>query len=194
MIDGLALGETTPVPLIMVVTFAGFVGGWITQVFGAEAQFASAFTGATIVTFFTFLPSFVFIFAGGPFVETTHGKLSFTMPLKATTAAVVGVIFNLVLFFAYHVFWPHGLDERRRVLPRSRCNSRYCYIPAQCWDDPGDYLLRALRHDLAAACLKSNQTCQYMQEPLTCFKYGVVIQRQGCFIQNQSLILTFDNC
>lgn len=96
MIDGLALGETTPVPLIMVVTFAGFVGGWITQVFGAEAQFAPAFTGATIVTFFTFLPSFVFIFAGGPFVETTHGKLSFTMPLKATTAAVVGVIFNLV--------------------------------------------------------------------------------------------------
>jgi chromate transporter len=111
MIDGLALGETTPGPLIMVVTFVGFVGGWATQVFGAEAQFASAFAGAAIVTFFTFLPSFVFIFAGGPFVETTHGKLAFTMPLTAITAAVVGVIFNLALFFAYHVFWPRGLGE-----------------------------------------------------------------------------------
>lgn len=112
MIDGLALGETTPGPLIMVVTFVGFVGGWATQVFGAEAKFASAFAGAAIVTFFTFLPSFVFIFMGGPFIETTHGKLAFTIPLRAITAAVVGVIFNLALFFAYHVFWPHGFDDR----------------------------------------------------------------------------------
>ena len=68
-----------------------------------------SFCGAAIVTFFTFLPSFVFIFVGGPFIETTHGKLAFTMPLRAITAAVVGVIFNLALFFAYHVFWPGGL-------------------------------------------------------------------------------------
>ena len=157
MMDGLALGETTPGPLIMVVTFVGFVAGWVTQVFGAEAKFASAFAGAAIVTFFTFLPSFVFIFMGGPFIETTHGKLAFTMPLRAITAAVVGVIFNLALFFAYHVLWPRGLDEQyRRVLPRSRCNSDYCCIPVQCWDDPGDYLLRTLRHGLATACLKSN--------------------------------------
>ena len=96
----------------MVVTFVGFVGGWTTQIFGAEARFASALAGAAIVTFFTFLPSFVFIFMGGPFIETTHGKLAFTMPLRAITAAVVGVIFNLALFFAYHVFWPRGFEER----------------------------------------------------------------------------------
>ena len=109
MIDGLALGETTPGPLIMVVTFVGFVGGWISQVFGTDAVFASAFVAAAVVTFFTFLPSFIFIFIGGPFIETTHGNLKFTAPLSAITAAVVGVIFNLALFFAYHVFWPQGL-------------------------------------------------------------------------------------
>ncbi|MEO6117567.1 MAG: chromate transporter, partial [Methylotenera sp.] len=112
MIDGLALGETTPGPLIMVVTFVGFVGGWVTQVFGPDAIFASAFVAAAIVTFFTFLPSFVFIFMGGPFIETTHGNLKFTAPLSAITAAVVGVIFNLALFFAYHVFLPLGLTGR----------------------------------------------------------------------------------
>jgi chromate transporter len=110
MIDGLALGETTPGPLIMVVTFVGFVGGWVSQVFGPDAIFASAFVAAAIVTFFTFLPSFVFIFMGAPFIETTHGNLKFTAPLSAITAAVVGVILNLALFFAYHVFWPTGLS------------------------------------------------------------------------------------
>lgn len=111
MIDGLALGETTPGPLIMVVTFVGFVGGWVTQVFGPDAIFASAFIASSIVTFFTFLPSFIFIFMGGPFIETTHGNLKFTAPLSAITAAVVGVILNLALFFAYHVFWPSGLTS-----------------------------------------------------------------------------------
>ena len=109
MIDGLALGETTPGPLIMVVTFVGFVGGWIGQLFGPDAVFTSALLAAAIVTFFTFLPSFIFIFMGGPFIETTHGNLKFTAPLSAITAAVVGVIFNLALFFAYHVFCPLGL-------------------------------------------------------------------------------------
>ena len=78
MIDERASGEMTPGPLIMVVTFVGFVGGWVTQVLGPEARFVSAFTGAGVVTFFTFLPSFIFIFMGAPFIETTHGKLSFT--------------------------------------------------------------------------------------------------------------------
>jgi chromate transporter len=110
MIDGLALGETTPGPLIMVVTFVGFVGGWVTQLFGPDAVFASALVASAIVTFFTFLPSFIFIFMGAPFIETTHGNLKFTAPLSAITAAVVGVIFNLALFFAYHVFWPTGLN------------------------------------------------------------------------------------
>ena len=108
MIDGLALGETTPGPLIMVVAFVGFVGGWLKQVFGPEALFLGGAAAATVVTFFTFLPSFVFILAGGPLVESTHGKLKFTAPLTAITAAVVGVILNLALFFAYHVLWPQG--------------------------------------------------------------------------------------
>ncbi len=66
MIDGLALGETTPGPLIMVVAFVGFVGGWLHEVAGPNALFLGAALGATVATFFTFLPSFVFIFAGGP--------------------------------------------------------------------------------------------------------------------------------
>lgn len=112
MIDGLALGETTPGPLIMVVAFVGFVGGWLHQVLGAEALFLGGAFAATVVTFFTFLPSFVFILAGGPAVEATHGKLGFTAPLSAITAAVVGVILNLALFFAYHVLWPQGFAGR----------------------------------------------------------------------------------
>lgn len=111
MIDGLALGETTPGPLIMVVTFVGFVGGWVSQVFGTDAVVSSAFVAAAVVTLFTFLPSFIFILLGGPFIETTHGNLKFTAPLTAITAAVVGVIINLAVFFAYHVFWPQGLNS-----------------------------------------------------------------------------------
>ncbi len=61
-----------------------------------------------MATLFTFLPSFLFILAGGPLVETTHGQLRFTAPLTGITAAVVGVIVNLALFFAWHVFWPNG--------------------------------------------------------------------------------------
>jgi chromate transporter len=112
MIDGLALGETTPGPLIMVVAFVGFVGGWVRQVLGPDAVFAGAALAACAVTFFTFLPSFVFILAGGPLVESTHGKLGFTAPLSAITAAVVGVIVNLALFFAWHVLWPQGFSGR----------------------------------------------------------------------------------
>jgi chromate transporter len=116
MIDGLALGETTPGPLIMVVAFVGFVGGWLKQVFGPEALFLGGAVAATVVTFFTFLPSFVFILAGGPLVEATHGKLGFTAPLSAITAAVVGVILNLAMFFGYHVLWPQGFGGRFDVL------------------------------------------------------------------------------
>ena len=65
---------------------------------------------AALVTWFTFLPSFLFILIGGPLVESTHNDLKFTAPLTAITAAVVGVILNLALFFAYHVLWPKGFD------------------------------------------------------------------------------------
>ena len=110
MIDGLALGETTPGPLIMVVAFVGFVGAWTKTLFGADSLALAGIAGACVATFFTFLPSFTFILAGGPLVESTHGQLRFTAPLSAITAAVVGVIVNLALFFAWHVFWPHGWD------------------------------------------------------------------------------------
>jgi chromate transporter len=108
MIDGLALGETTPGPLIMVVAFVGFVGGYVKAVFGPDALFMAGAVAAVLVTWFTFLPSFLFILAGGPLVESTHGDLNFTAPLTAITAAVVGVILNLALFFGYHVLWPKG--------------------------------------------------------------------------------------
>jgi chromate transporter len=103
MIDGLALGETTPGPLIMVVAFVGFVAGWTRQVLGPDLLFTGAALAATLVTWFTFLPSFLFILAGGPLVESTHGNLKFTAPLTAITAAVVGVIASLALFFLLHI-------------------------------------------------------------------------------------------
>lgn len=109
MIDGLALGETTPGPLIMVVAFVGFVGAYVKAVFGPDSLFLAGAVAASLVTWFTFLPSFIFILAGGPLVERTHGDLVFTAPLTAITAAVVGVVLNLALFFGYHVLWPKGL-------------------------------------------------------------------------------------
>ncbi|HSB97590.1 MAG TPA: chromate efflux transporter, partial [Spongiibacteraceae bacterium] len=108
MIDGLALGETTPGPLIMVVAFVGFVGGYLQALFGPEHLVLAGALAATLVTWFTFLPSFIFILLGGPLIETTHNDLKFTGPLTAITAAVVGVIVNLALFFGYHVLWPQG--------------------------------------------------------------------------------------
>ena len=108
MMDGLALGETTPGPLIMVVAFVGFLGGWRQQVLGPETLFMGAALAALVVTWFTFLPSFVFILAGGPLVESTHGKLQFTAPLTAITAAVVGVIASLALFFIVHIAYKTG--------------------------------------------------------------------------------------
>jgi len=110
MIDGLALGETTPGPLIMVVAFVGFVGGYVKAVFGPDALFLAGAFAAAVVTWFTFLPSFLFILAGGPLVESTREDVKFTAPLTAITAAVVGVILNLALFFGYHVLWPKGFD------------------------------------------------------------------------------------
>lgn len=104
MIDGLALGETTPGPLIMVVTFVGFVGGWTHSVLGSDNLFLSGMLAASVVTFFTFLPSFLFIFIGAPLIESTKNNLQLTAPLNAITAAVVGVIVSLAVSFAQHVF------------------------------------------------------------------------------------------
>jgi chromate transporter len=108
MMDGLALGETTPGPLIMVVTWVGYLGGVAKAV--VPDPVAAGLAGATVATFFTFLPSFLFILAGGPLVESTRGNLKFTAPLTAITAAVVGVIVNLAVFFAWHTFWPQASE------------------------------------------------------------------------------------
>jgi len=110
MMDGLALGETTPGPLIMVVAFVGFIGGWSKEVFGPDSLLLAGFAGACVATFFTFLPGYLFILAGGPLVEATHGDLKFTAPLTGITAAVVGVILNLALFFGWHVLWPRASE------------------------------------------------------------------------------------
>lgn len=111
MMDGLALGETTPGPLIMVVAFVGFIGAYTQEFLGGESLFLAGAIAATLVTWFTFLPSFIFILAGGPLVESTKSNLHFTAPLTAITAAVVGVIINLALFFAYHTLWPEGANS-----------------------------------------------------------------------------------
>jgi chromate transporter len=115
MIDGLALGETTPGPLIMVVTWVGYIGGVTKAVF--DHPVAAGLAGATAATFFTFLPSFWFIIAGGPLVEATRGELKFTAPLTAITAAVVGVIVNLAVFFAWHTFWPQATEAAPFAAP-----------------------------------------------------------------------------
>jgi len=95
-----------------VVAFVGFVGGWSKELFGPDSLFVAGSVAAAIVTYFTFLPSFIFILLGAPLIETTHGDLKFTSPLTGITAAVVGVILNLAVFFAYHVLWPAGLSGR----------------------------------------------------------------------------------
>ena len=105
MMDGLALGETTPGPLIKVVTWIGYLGA-----VNPANPIATGLAGAAVATFFTFLPSFLFILVGGPLVEATRGELKFTAPLTAITAAVVGVILNLATFFAWHTFWPKATD------------------------------------------------------------------------------------
>ena len=111
MMDGLALGETTPGPLIMIVSFIGFVGGWTKELFGPEAQLLAGAAGASVATLFTFLPSFIFILIGAPLVEQSRNDVKLSAPLTAITAAVVGVIVNLATFFAWHVFWPQGTQE-----------------------------------------------------------------------------------
>ncbi|MFC5547897.1 chromate efflux transporter [Massilia aerilata] len=108
MIDGLALGETTPGPLIMIVAFVGFVGGWSHALFGPDALFLAGAAGAAVAGLFTFLPSFVFILAGGPLVESTRGNVRMTAPLTAISAAVVGVIASLAVFFGGQVFLAGG--------------------------------------------------------------------------------------
>lgn len=108
MIDGLALGESTPGPLIMVVVFVAYLGGHVTSPLGPDQAVLSAVLAAVLVTWFTFLPSFIFILAGAPFIEQSQNDLRFGAPLTVVSACIVGVIATLSIFFASHVFWPSG--------------------------------------------------------------------------------------
>ena len=111
MMDGLALGETTPGPLIMVITFISLVSGWVNNALPHSPLWISGLATAGIATFFTFLPSFVMIFLGAPFIETTRSQLKLAAPLTAITAAVVGVILNLAVFFGLHTFWQEKTQQ-----------------------------------------------------------------------------------
>jgi chromate transporter len=106
-IDGLALAETTPGPLIMVLQFIGFMAAW-NHPEGMDPT-ASAVAGALITTWTTFLPSFLFIFLGAPYIEPLRGNRKLTSALSGITAAVVGIILNLALVFGAAVMWPKGL-------------------------------------------------------------------------------------
>ena len=106
MMDGLALGETTPGPLIMVVAFVGFLGGHSQAITGYPLL--GGIIAACVVTWFTFLPSFLFILAGGPMVESTRKMPALQGPLQAITAAVIGVMVQLAGVFARQTWLPGG--------------------------------------------------------------------------------------
>jgi chromate transporter len=106
-VDGLALAETTPGPLIMVLQFVGFMAAWNNP--QGLTRTTSAVMGALLTTYVTFLPCFIFIFLGAPYIEVLRGNKSLTGALTGVTAAVVGVILNLALVFGAAVIWPRGL-------------------------------------------------------------------------------------
>ena len=108
MLDGMALGETTPGPLIMVVAFVGFMGGWNQGLAAGAGNWPMAIAASLVTVWFTFLPSFGFILAGAPLVEASRGNIRFGAPLSAISAVVVGLIASLALFFAGPVLWPAG--------------------------------------------------------------------------------------
>jgi chromate transporter len=104
MLDGLGLAETTPGPLILVLQYVGFLGAW-----HAPAPFTplvAATLGAVVTLWCTFVPSFLFIFTGAPYIEALRGARLLGCALSAITAAVVGVVLNLAVWFALSVLWP----------------------------------------------------------------------------------------
>lgn len=113
MLDGLGLAETTPGPLIMVVQFVGFLGGWNQP--GALSPLAMATLGAAMTTWTTFVPCFLWIFLGAPYIERLRGDARLTGALSAVTAAVVGVVLNLAVWFALQVFFPGGVKDLARL-------------------------------------------------------------------------------
>src|SRR5438132_2572698 len=106
MLDGLGLAETTPGPLIMVLQFVGFLGGWNHP--GNLPPVLAAPLGALITTWTTFVPCFLWVFLGAPYIEKLRGAKQLTAALSTVTAAVVGVILNLAVWFGIHVIFPAG--------------------------------------------------------------------------------------
>jgi chromate transporter len=106
MMDGLGLAETTPGPLIMVLQFVGFMGGWRKP--GLLSPLLAGTLGALITTWVTFAPCFLWIFLGAPYIERLRGHARLTAALSAVTAAVVGVILNLAVWFGLHALFPAG--------------------------------------------------------------------------------------
>jgi chromate transporter len=107
-IDGLAMAETTPGPLIMVLQFIGFMAGWNNPQGLTPAL--SGVVGALVTTYTTFLPCFLFIFIGAPYIEVLRGNKFLTGALTGITASIVGVILNLALVFGAAVIWPQGSE------------------------------------------------------------------------------------
>ncbi len=110
MIDGLALRELIPGPLVMITSFVAFVGGFEGQLLGPDRPWTAGMLAAAVAAWYTFLPSFLFIFVGAPYIEKTRHRPAFTAPLTAITAAVVGVMLNLAVMFAGHVIWTQGWE------------------------------------------------------------------------------------
>lgn len=114
MLDGLGLAETTPGPLIMVVQFVGFLGGWSQP--GTLPPIVMATLAAAMTTWTTFVPCFLWIFLGAPHIEQMRGKRRLESALAAVTASVVGVVLNLAVWFGLHVFLPEGAPVNWRAV------------------------------------------------------------------------------
>jgi len=132
MMAGLALGETTPGPLILVLTFVGFVGGWNAQ--HTQLGYAGALAGAAIATYCTFVPSFMFILLGGPFVERSRGEIRLGAILAAISAAVVGVIANMAYEFGRHFFIEYRTADAAQVFGGVLILAAFAAIHCKKWD------------------------------------------------------------
>jgi chromate transporter len=110
MLDGLGMAETTPGPLIMVVQFVGFMGAYRNP--GELSPLAAGVLGSLITVWVTFVPCFLYIFAGAPYIEGLRGNKWLSCALSAVTAAVVGVVLNLAIWFAVHTLFSEVSEER----------------------------------------------------------------------------------
>lgn len=114
MLDGLGMAETTPGPLIMVTQFVGFMGG-ARNAGGLDPMLAGTLA-AMLVTWVTFVPCFLWIFLGAPFAERLRGNVALSSAMTAVTAAVVGVVLNLAVWFALHTIFAEVVEYRASLV------------------------------------------------------------------------------